>query len=315
MLDNQGRNIRYLRLSVTDRCNFRCRYCMPAEGVCKREHSEMLSFEELTEIVRTAVSLGVSKVRLTGGEPLVRRGIVDLCRSLRAINGVRELTMTTNGALLPQYAAELKQAGVDRLNISLDTLNEDKFAALTRGGSRADTLAGLDAAWNAGFRGTKLNVVLLGGVNADEIPALAQLAQDGKYEVRFIELMPIGECADWPRERFLSADAVLHALPELQRLQNEGVAERYRMPGWKGKIGLSRPMSHRFCADCDRIRVTADGRLKPCLHSAQEIPLRGLHGENLERALREGMFGKPVSHHMQSGQPSESRRGMSQIGG
>ena len=162
MLDNQGRNIRYLRLSVTDRCNFRCRYCMPAEGVCKREHSEMLSFEELTEIVQTAVSLGVSKVRLTGGEPLVRRGIVDLCRSLRAINGVRELTMTTNGALLPQYAAELKQAGVDRLNISLDTLNEDKFASLTRGGSLADTLAGLDAAWNAGFCGTKLNAVLLG---------------------------------------------------------------------------------------------------------------------------------------------------------
>lgn len=315
MLDNQGRNIRYLRLSVTDRCNLRCRYCMPAEGVCKREHSEMLSFEELTEIVRTAVSLGVSKVRLTGGEPLVRRGIVDLCRSLRAINGVRELTMTTNGALLPQYAAELKQAGVDRLNISLDTLNEDKFASLTRGGSLADTLAGLDAAWNAGFRGTKLNAVLLGGVNADEIPALAQLAQDGKYEVRFIELMPIGECADWPRERFLPADAVLKALPELRRVPSDGVAERYEMPGWKGKIGLIRPMSHRFCADCDRIRVTADGRLKPCLHSAQEIPLRGLHGENLERALREGMFGKPVSHHMQSGQPSESRRGMSQIGG
>ena len=315
MLDNQGRNIRYLRLSVTDRCNLRCRYCMPAEGVCKREHSEMLSFEELTEIVRTAVSLGVSKVRLTGGEPLVRRGIVDLCRSLRAINGVRELAMTTNGALLSQYAAELKQAGVDRLNISLDTLNEDKFASLTRGGSLADTLAGLDAAWNAGFRGTKLNAVLLGGVNEDEIPALAQLAQDGEFEVRFIELMPIGECADWPRERFLPADAVLKALPELRRVPSDGVAERYEMPGWKGKIGLIRPMSHRFCADCDRIRVTADGRLKPCLHSAQEIPLRGLHGENLERALREGMFGKPVSHHMQSGQPSESRRGMSQIGG
>ena len=133
--------------------------------------------------------------------------------------------------------------------------------------------------------------------------------------MRFIELMPIGECADWPRERFLSADAVLHALPELQRVSSGGVAELYRMPGWKGKIGLIRPMSHRFCADCDRIRVTADGRLKPCLHSAQEIPLRGLHGENLERALREGMFGKPVSHHMKSGQPSESRRGMSQIGG
>ena len=155
----------------------------------------------------------------------------------------------------------------------------------------------------------------MASIPREELTRLAQLAQDGKYEVRFIELMPIGECADWPRERFLSADAVLHALPELQRLPNEGVAERYRMPGWKGKIGLIRPMSHRFCADCDRIRVTADGRLKPCLHSAQEIPLRGLHDENLERALREGMFGKPVSHHMQSGQPSESRRGMSQIGG
>ena len=293
MLDNQGRNIRYLRLSVTDRCNFRCRYCMPAEGVCKREHSEMLSFEELSEIVRTAVSLGVSKVRLTGGEPLVRRGIVDLCRSLRAINGVRELAMTTNGALLPQYAAELKQAGVDRLNISLDTLNKDKFASLTRGGSLADTLAGLDAARHAGFRGTKLNAVLLGGVNEDEIPALAQLAQDREFEVRFIELMPIGECADWPRERFLSADVVLHALPELQRLPNKGVAELYRMPGWKGKIGLIRPMSHRFCADCDRIRVTADGRLKPCLHSAQEIELRGLTGQALEQTIREAILSKP----------------------
>lgn len=315
MLDNQGRNIRYLRLSVTDRCNFRCRYCMPAEGVCKREHSEMLSFEELTKIVRTAVSLGVNKVRLTGGEPLVRRGIVDLCRSLRVINGLEELTMTTNAALLPQYAAELKQAGVDRLNISLDTLHKDKFASLTRGGSLEDTLAGLDAAWHAGFRGTKLNAVLLGGVNDDEIPALAALAQDGKYEVRFIELMPIGECANWPRERFLSADAVLNALPELERLPNEGVAELYQMPGWKGKIGLIRPMSHRFCADCDRIRVTADGKLKPCLHSAQEIPLRGLHGEKLETALREGMFGKPVSHHMEQGRASESKRGMSRIGG
>ena len=315
MLDNQGRNIRYLRLSVTDRCNFRCRYCMPAEGVCKRAHSEMLSFEELTEIVRAAVSLGVNKVRLTGGEPLVRRGIVELCRSLRTIDGLDELTMTTNAALLPQYAAELKQAGVDRLNISLDTLDAEKFASLTRGGALADTLAGMQAAWDAGFRGTKINAVLLGSVNEDEIPALAALAQDGKYEVRFIELMPIGECADWPRERFLSADAVLDALPGLRRVPSDGVAELYQMPGWAGKIGLIRPMSHRFCADCDRIRVTADGKLKPCLHSAQEIALRGLHGEALEAALREGMFGKPTCHHMAQGRPSESLRAMNKIGG
>lgn len=314
MRDNQGRNICYLRLSVTDLCNFRCRYCMPAEGACKRAHSEMLSFEELEEIVRAAVSLGVDKVRLTGGEPLVRRGLAALCRRLRAIDGLRELTITTNAALLPQYAEELKQAGVDRLNISLDTLDADRFAALTRGGSLADTMAGMQAAWEAGFRGTKLNAVLLGGVNEDEIPALAALAEDGRYEVRFIELMPIGECADWPRERFLPADAVLKALPELRRVPSDGVAERYEMPGWKGKIGLIRPMSHRFCADCDRIRVTADGKLKPCLHSAQEIALRGLHGAALERALRAGMFGKPVSHHMEQGK-SESRRGMSRIGG
>lgn len=315
MLDNQGRNIRYLRLSVTDRCNFRCRYCMPAEGVCKRAHSEMLSFEELEEIVRAAVLLGVNKVRLTGGEPLVRRGIVELCRTLRTIDGLDELTMTTNAALLPQYAAELKDAGVDRLNISLDTLDADKFASLTRGGARADTLAGMQAAWDVGFRGTKINAVLLGGVNDDEIPALAALAQDGKYEVRFIELMPIGECADWPRERFLSADAVLDALPGLRRVPSDGVAELYQMPGWAGKIGLIRPMSHRFCADCDRIRVTADGKLKPCLHSAQEIALRGLHDAALAHAVCEGMFGKPACHHMAQGRPSESLRAMNKIGG
>ena len=274
MLDNQGRNIRYLRLSVTDRCNFRCRYCMPAEGVCKREHSEMLSFEELTEIVRTAVSLGVSKVRLTGGEPLVRRGIVDLCRSLRAINGVRELTMTTNGALLPQYAAELKQAGVDRLNISLDTLNKDKFASLTRGGSLADTLAGLDAARHAGFRGTKLNAVLLGGVNEDEIPALAQLAQDREFEVRFIELMPIGECADWPRERFLSADAVLHALPERVCTRPQSIAVCRCPAGRKSVwISLREPPFLRPTRPYSRSTGLATETVP---HTRWKIPLHGL---------------------------------------
>ncbi len=278
MLDNQGRNIRYLRLSVTDRCNFGAGTVCPPKAYCKREHSEMLSFEELTEIVRTAVSLGVSKVRLTGGEPLVRRGIVDLCRSLRAINGVRELTMTTNGALLPQYAAELKQAGVDRLNISLDTLNEDKFASLTRGGSLADTLAGLDAAWNAGFRGTKLNAVLLGGINADEIPALGSWRRTGN--MRYASLNSCrsvsartGRVSGFLCGRGAARPAGAAAPAERGRC---GIVPNAWM---EGKIGLIRPMSHRFCADCDRIRVTADGRLKPCLHSAQEIPLRGLHGE------------------------------------
>lgn len=188
------------------------------------------------------------------------------------------LPLTTNGALLPQYAAELKQAGVDRLNISLDTLNEDKFASLTRGGSLADTLAGLDAAWNAGFRGTKLNAVLLGGVNADEIPALAQLAQDREFEVRFIELMPIGECADWPRERFLSADAVLHALPELQRLPNEGVAELYRMPRLEGENRSDSPDEPPFLR---RLRP------HPCYRrrQAETVPALGA-GDCLARSAR-----------------------------
>ena len=315
MIDSYGRNVHYLRLSVTDKCNLRCRYCMPEDGVCPKRHDEMLTEEEMVSAVRAAASLGIDKLRITGGEPLVKKNILSLCEKCAAVPGIREVCVTTNGTLLPELAKPLRAAGVQRLNISLDTLNAEKYAYITRRGTLESALRGIQSAYDAGFEHLKVNAVLIGGFNDDEIPALAELARYYPMDVRFIELMPIGECADWPRERFLSADAVLHALPELQRLPNEGVAERYRMPGWKGKIGLIRPMSHRFCADCDRIRVTADGRLKPCLHSAQEIPLRGLHGENLERALREGMFGKPVSHHMQSGQPSESRRGMSQIGG
>ena len=315
MLDSQGRTIQYLRLSVTDRCNYRCLYCMGEEGVPKLPHQAILSFEELEEIARAAVACGVRKIRLTGGEPLVRRGVVQLCRRLRAIPGVEELDMTTNASLLPRYARELREAGVDRLNISLDTLEEDTFARLTRRGSLREALAGLDAADAAGFTGTKLNAVLIGGVNDREIPALAALARDRAYGVRFIELMPIGECACWPRERFLSAQAVLDALPGLEPAGTSGVTELYRMPGWAGTVGLIRPMSHHFCAGCDRIRVTADGMLKPCLHAALEIPLRGLHGAQLEQAIRRGILAKPSGHHMDGTRPSQSLRGMNEIGG
>ncbi len=315
MKDRYGRTIKYLRLSVTDLCNCRCVYCMGENGVPRLPHSAILSFEEIEEIVCAAVSLGVTKVRLTGGEPLVRRGIDELVRRLRGIEGVEELAMTTNGARLAEYAEALKEAGLDRLNVSLDTLDPEKFRRITRIGELRDTLDGLDAARRAGFERIKLNTVLMGGVNDDEIAEIAALAKDGAFDVRFIELMPIGECTDWDRRRFLPAERVLEYLPKGERVPSDGVAELWRPAGFRGTVGLIRPLSHRFCADCDRIRVTADGCLKPCLHSAREIPLRGKHGEALVRTIAEGMQTKPREHHMADGHASESRRGMNRIGG
>ena len=315
MKDRYGRTIKYLRLSVTDLCNCRCVYCMGENGVPRLPHSAILSFEEMEEIVRAAVSLGVTKVRLTGGEPLVRRGIDELVRRLRGIEGVEELAMTTNGARLTEYAARLKSAGLDRLNVSLDTLDPEKFRRITRIGELRDTLDGLDAARRAGFEHIRLNTVLMGGVNDDEIAEIAALAKDGAFDVRFIELMPIGECTDWDRRRFLPAERVLEYLPKGERVPSDGVAELWRPAGFRGTVGLIRPLRHRFCADCDRIRVTADGCLKPCPHSAREIPLRGKHGEALVRTIAEGMQTKPREHHMADGHASESRRGMNRIGG
>ena len=314
MQDLKGRTIDYLRLSVTDLCNYRCIYCMDEDGVTKRSHREILSIEELAEIGRAAVACGVRKIRLTGGEPLVRRGILDLCRMLRELDGLEELTLTTNGAALPQMAAALREAGVDRLNISLDTLDEERFRAITRCGELRQVLDGLAAAEAAGFRHTKINTVLMGGVNDGEISRLAELTRDREISLRYIELMPMGVCADWPKERFLSADAVLHALPELEQLGVDGVSEVYHVPGWKGTIGLIRPMSHCFCDRCNRIRVTADGRMKPCLHSDREFPLRGLSGASLEQAIRDAVALKPARHHLAE-RHSDSRRNMNEIGG
>lgn len=315
MKDRYGRTIKYLRLSVTDLCNCRCVYCMGENGVPRLPHSAILSFEEIEEIVRAAVSLGVTKVRLTGGEPLVRRGIDELVRRLRGIEGVEELAMTTNGARLAEYAEALKEAGLDRLNVSLDTLDPEKFRRITRIGELRDTLDGLDAARRAGFERIKLNTVLMGGVNDDEIAEIAALAKDGAFDVRFIELMPIGECTDWDRRRFLPAERVLEYLPKGERVPSDGVAELWRPAGFRGTVGLIRPLSHRFCADCDRIRITPDGMLKPCLHSAREIPLRGKHGEALVCAIAEGIGGKPKEHHITDGRTSDSLRGMNRIGG
>ena len=314
MLDGCGRTIDYLRLSVTDLCNYRCRYCMPAEGVCKRPHADILSVEELVEIGRAAVKCGVKKIRLTGGEPLVRRGILDICHGLRAIPGLEELCLTTIGSLLPSMAAPLREAGVDRLNISLDTLRPDRFREMTRLGTLSDVLEGIRAAEDAGFTNLKLDTVLIGGFNDDEIGDFLNLTMDHPWEIRFIELMPMGPCAEWEKSRFLSVDSVLQRYTTLQEIDAQGVARRYRLPGAKGTVGLISPMSHDFCADCRRIRVTADGKLKGCLHSREELPLRGLHGKDLEDAIRRGILQKPQRHHLAEG-ASDTPRTMNQIGG
>lgn len=312
MKDACAREITYLRLSVTDLCDLRCRYCMPPEGVRKRPHGEICSVEELVEIVRQAAALGVRKVRITGGEPLVRRGILEICQGIAALEGVEELCLTTNGTALSRLAGPLREAGVGRLNVSLDTLRPERFAYMTRVGRLEDVLAGLEASRAAGFVGTKLNVVLMKGFNEDEIPDFVDLARRDALEVRFIELMPIGEGS---REEFLPASAVLEACPELEFIDVAGVARRYRVPGGRGLVGLIEPMSHRFCDGCDRIRVTADGRLKPCLHSGQEIPLRGLSGKALREAIRAGIAAKPPRHYMAEDGRSGAGRNMNQIGG
>ena len=315
MKDSFDREITYLRLSVTDRCNLRCRYCMPACGVEKRRRQDIASFEELEEIARACAACGIKKIRVTGGEPLVRRGLVDFCRRLRKIPGLEELCMTTNAALLAGCAQALRDAGVDRLNISLDTLSPEKYAQITRGGDLRQALDGLQAAWGAGFRHIKLNAVLIGGFNDDEIISLAALTKDADIALRFIELMPIGECAGWNKVRSIPAKTVLERLPDLVRVENDGVSLSYRLPGYQGTVGLISPVSCHFCPGCNRIRVTADGKLKPCLHSSVELPLRGLHGAALEAAVAEGILSKPQRHHLTEQGESGSLRNMNRIGG
>lgn len=313
MVDSYARAITYLRISITDRCNYRCRYCMPDAGIEKCAHGDICSLEELRDMAAAAVRCGVRKIRVTGGEPLVRRGAVDFCRMLSEIPGVEELCVTTNGSLLAEQAAALREAGVTHLNISLDTLKEGRFRAITRLGTLSDVLWGIEAAERAGFEKIKLNCVLLGGVNDDEIADFAALTRAHDWQVRFIERMPMGCGRDFGA--YLPAQAVLERCPELEAISHDGVAACYRFPGAKGTVGLIAPMSHAFCSECSRVRITADGKLKPCLHSAAELSLRGLSGDELKAAIRRGILMKPERHHMDKTGETEAQRGMFAIGG
>ena len=317
MIDKMGRDITYLRISLTDKCNLRCRYCMPEEGVCKREHHEMMSEDEVVNAVKVAAALGIRKIRLTGGEPLVKRNILSICRKVAAVEGIKEVCLTTNGILLPQLAGELREAGVKRLNISLDTLDPQKYAYITRIGKLDQFRAGLDAALAAGFDKIKINAVLIGGFNDDEIEDLANLTMQYPVDMRFIELMPIQDHDEFGESAYVPYSKVLEKLPQAVPVEKDGgVAKLYRLPGAKGNIGLISPISAHFCGECNRIRLTADGKLKPCLHGAEEYSIRGLNFEETKTVFEKAIWNKPAWHgDLDAVHRSQAGRNMNEIGG
>ncbi len=325
-LDTFNRPISYLRVSVTDRCDLRCVYCMPAEGINWRPHEEVLRYEEIERVVRAAASLGITKARLTGGEPLVRRGLVDLVSMISRIPGIDDLAMTTNGILLARYAEELKVAGLKRVNVSLDTLRPERFRRITRLGRLSDTLGGISAAKEAGLVPVKTNTVVIRGLNDDEVADFARLTRAPDWHVRFIEVMPVGDNADWAGNGYVPMGEVRERIErELGELipaklaAGGGPARYYRLPDAQGSIGFITPISEHFCYQCNRLRLTADGKLRPCLLSDSEIDLRtplrqGAAMEEIKRLIVEAVRSKPERHHL-SEQVIPHGRAMSEIGG
>ena len=317
MIDGYGRQIHYLRLSVTDKCNLRCRYCMPEDGVCKKPHESMLTEEEMLQAVEVAASLDVTKLRITGGEPLVKKNILSICEKAAAVEGIKEVCITTNGTLLPKLAKPLQAAGVKRLNLSLDTLNPVKYAHITRIGTLDQAIDGLHAALDAGFEKIKINAVLIGGFNDDEIVPLAQLTKQYPVDVRFIELMPIQDHDEFGEAAFIPCKRIIEKLPEaVPQKRDGGVARLYRLPGALGNIGLISPLSDHFCASCNRIRLTADGKLKPCLHSGDEFSIKGLDKDGMLVEFKRAIHAKPSCHaELSHASRSQAGRNMNQIGG
>jgi GTP 3',8-cyclase len=324
LIDSHGRNINYLRLAVTDRCNMRCFYCMPQEGIVKTAHEAILSYEELMLIAQTAVGLGIEKIRVTGGEPLVRAGVVGFLERLAGIPGLRHLVLTTNGMLLTEMAPSLYRAGVQRLNVSLDSLNPDTFAAITRGGDLNRVLAGLDAAEKAGFPPPKINVVIMRGVNDAEIPALAELTLSRGNSVRFIEYMPAVRDHRWQRycisgSEILERISARHSLEEVDRGAFAGPSRDFHIPGARGNIGIITAVSGHFCADCNRIRVTSTGEAMGCLFAGERtdlIPfLRPPDTGRLAMVLEDIVLGKPERHDISQDGYTHQNFTMSQVGG
>lgn len=310
MIDAHGRRIDYIRLSITDRCNLRCRYCMPDQGVQKIPHDDMLRYEEMLRITELLVRMGIKKIRITGGEPLVRRGILAFCGGIASIPQLQSVSLTTNGVLLDQYAAELARVGIQRINISLDSLQPRKFASITRVDCFQQVWNGILKALRVGLAPVKLNVVVMRGVNDDEIEDLARLTFAYPFHVRFIELMPMH--ADEPDEQFMSSDEILDRLARIGPLRpvdsshSNGPARHYQFAESLGKIGIISPISHHFCPSCNRLRLTADGKLRTCLFSSEETDLRdilrnGGTEEELLEAVRQAILSKPERHALSQG--------------
>jgi len=307
--DSFHRKIDYLRLSITDRCNLRCIYCMPEEGVPKMDHSEILRYEEIVRLARVAVSMGISKIRITGGEPLVRKGAAGLCESISRIHGLGSLSVTTNGVLLSDFASRLLRAGVRRINISLDTLRPERFASITRKDLFSKVWAGIVAAMEAGFSPVKLNTVIMKGVNDDEVEDLAELTFRFPLHVRFIEFMPFRK---FDHEKlFMPASEIIRRLTGMGRIEtssdedSNGPALHYRFEGAPGKIGIINPVSNHFCPNCNRLRLTADGKLRTCLFSCDEIDLRtplrqGASDKEIAAIMMSAINNKPERHQLGS---------------
>ncbi len=334
--DTFCRRINYMRVSVTDRCNYRCLYCLPESGVVWKPPDSILSYEEIVRIVRVGTRLGVSKVRLTGGEPLVRSGITRLVEELAHVDGVDDLSLTTNGALLGHLAADLRQAGLQRVNVSLDTLQPDRFHKITRYGDLQQVLAGIVAAERAGLEPIKINTVVVRGFNDDEVPAIAALTQLHPWHVRFIELMPVGTeeaclpgvCDGSSRgPAFVSAEEMkLKIEQELGSLApaarapvGNGPALYYHLPGGTGSVGFISAISDHFCSRCNRLRLTADGNLRPCLMADGEIdvktPMRaGASDDEIEALIAAAVAAKPERHRLGENEHPLGRM-MAQIGG
>ncbi len=325
MNDPYGRKIDYLRISVTDLCNLRCIYCMPSEGVKPVKHKDILTYEEIIRIVRIATSIGIRKVRITGGEPLARKNITYLISSLSAINGIENITLTTNGVLLEKFAEEIAKAGLNRVNVSLDSLRPERYKEITRGGSVDVVLRGIEKAEKAGLKPVRINMVPIRGFNNDEIEDFARITLEKSYQVRFIEFMPIGAREMWSPEKYIPVNEIKSIVEKIGHLtpvkaRKDGPARYFRFEDAPGVIGFINAVSHQFCSECNRLRLTADGKLRPCLFSETEIdiktPLRnGVPNSEIEKLVRLSIKVKPEKHNIECRDGSAFLKPMSKIGG
>jgi GTP 3',8-cyclase len=325
-LDHSNRRITYLRVSITDRCNMRCFYCMPPEGLRLLDHADILSYEEIIRVINVAARMGIRKVRITGGEPLLRRNLCHLVREIANVPGIEDVGLTTNGILLKDMARPLWEAGLRRINVSLDTLNPLKFRKVTKIGSYHEVWQGIHEAESLGFRPIRINVVAMRGINDDELGHFARLSMETPYSFRFIEYMPMGALSAWDASKFIAGSETKARLQEygelhpIPRDSSDGPCRRYRFQGALGEIGFISPISNHFCDSCDRLRLTADGKLRSCLLSDREVDVRGpLRGQEpdgvIAGLLRKAIAKKPKQHGIEAGSESGQLRAMSRIGG